>query len=206
VETVERRPWQLEDGKTNIVVALNGEDESERFGAKSLIVLGNIAKALTMFWEEDRSANILLCTHTHEDFVLLKEIIRFFPTEMLHQNIVCPGLHKANQALFFYDTYKYADLILAMRIHAMVPAIGLGTPMIALSSQKRMTEFMKEVGLTSHCLDVFEDNLSTQLYKWMQRGLKDGPMWRDKFAAARDEMRTRTKAFNQKIYDFIKEG
>jgi len=106
VETVERQPWQIEDGKINIAVVLNGEDESERFGVKRLIVMGNLAKALTMFWEQDRNVNILLCTHTHDDHLLATDIIRLLPKEMVHKNIVCPALHLE------FDPWTMIDCVL----------------------------------------------------------------------------------------------
>jgi len=205
VETVERKPWQIEDGKINIAVVLNGEDESKRFGAKLLIVLGNIAKALTMFWEQDRNVNILLCTHTHDDHVLVKELIKFLPVEMVYQNVVCPGLHRATQALFFYDIYRYADLVLAMRIHAMVPAIGLATPMLALSTQKRMDVFMGDAKLGYYLMNLF-DVTPGQLYGKMEACLKYPSNVKTDFYKAKDEMRKKTKVFNEKIYHFIKEG
>jgi len=205
VETRTVLPLEPEAGRTNIVVALNGEDESERFGAKRFIVLGNIAKALTMFWEQEPSVNIILSPHTYEDYLLMKDITRFLPIEMLHKNIISTGLHYAYQAPLFYDLYRHVELVLAMRIHAMVPAIGLGTPMIALSSQKRMTEFMKDLGLQDSVLDLFHVTPG-QLYGTMEACIKYSETIKAAFMQATADMRKRTKAFNEKIYNFIKEA
>jgi len=206
VETVEERPWQIENKKINIVIALNDEDATERFGNKKAAVLQNIAKALVMFWEQDRNINVILCPHTFEDYGLMMALMMFFPLEMLYKNVVSAGVCRASQASKFYDLYRCADLILAMRIHAMVPAIGLGTPMIALSSQKRMTEFMKDCGLQDHCLiDVFQMD-SKILCDVMKAHIKEAAGVRIVLGSLRARMRVRTKAFNEKIYNFIKEN
>jgi len=207
VETENREfPQGYQIGRTNIVVALNGEDSSERFGAKTFIVLGNIAKAMTMFWEQDRSVNFILSPHTYQDYDVAAAISSRLPTEMLHQNVVSTGINRADQAHIFYDLYSWADLILAMRIHAMVPAIGLGTPMIALSSQKRMTEFMKDAGLEYYYLNIFDKDLSGLLYNRIRESIKYPGGVKTDFTEAGLAMRARTKAFNEKIYNFIKEG
>jgi len=206
IETVEQKPHEIEDGRVNIVVALNNEDAHQRFGYARSRVMLNIADGLKMFWEQDRKVNFIFSPHASEDYRFLGDLMTLLPTEMLHQNVISTGIHYAYQAPLFYDLYRHVDLVLAMRIHAMSPAIGLGTPMIALSSQKRMTEFMKDAGLEYYCLDIFDQHLPGLLYGRMEAAIKYPDDVKEQFRRSYNLMRHRTWRFNQRIYNFIKEA
>jgi len=197
-------PLEPEKDRTNIVVALNYEDDEDRFGGR-MEWLDNLAKALRMFWEQSPNVNFIFSPHTYEDYILLYKLCGRLPDKMCYQNIISTGIHYAYQAPLFYDLYTHVDLILAMRIHAMVPAIGLGTPMLALSTQKRMDVFMKDAKLGYYLMNLF-DVTPGQLYGKMEACLKYPSNVKTDFYKVRDEMRKKTKVFNERIYNFIKEG
>jgi len=158
-----------------------------------------------MFWEVDRSVNFIFAPHTYEDYAMLGYIIASLPYPIGYQNVVTIGLCSAQNASYYYDLYRKVDLILAMRIHAMVPAIGLATSMLALSTQKRMDAFMEDAKLGYYLMNLF-DITPGQLYGKMEACLKYPSNVKTDFYKAKDEMRKKTKVFNEKIYDFIKEG
>jgi len=190
---------------TNIVVALNNEDDLWRYGTRKSDAMRILADALCRIWEDHRRINIILSPHTFEDYDLLKALIHFLPQEMAYQNVVSTGLVPARNAVDFYSLYQQVDLIIAMRIHAMVPAIGLGIPMLALSSSKRMDEFMKDVGLSEYLVGLFRTTAGALAGK-IEGCLTYPTEVRVDFMKAGEKMRARTKAFNEKIYNFIKEA
>jgi len=78
--------------------------------------------------------------------------------------------------------------------------------MIALSSQKRMTEFLIDVALPNHGIDIFDNDLAEKLKNRINWILNSRVMIKACYSEITNRMRTRTKIFNEKIYNFIKEA
>src|SRR5437773_454643 len=91
--------------------------------------------------------NFILCPHYFDDYKIISEFISMFPARLAHQRTISSGLLNVARAPYFYDLYAKADIALAMRVHSMSPAIGLGTPMVALSTQGRISDFLNIAGL-----------------------------------------------------------
>jgi polysaccharide pyruvyl transferase WcaK-like protein len=196
---------ELMQDRVNILVALNNEDEQHRFhGGKSEKenYLKQLVHALEMLSQE-WDLNIILCPHYFDDYKIMSEFISLFPPRLAHQRTISTGLLKVPRTEYFYDLYAKADLALSMRIHSMSPAIGLGTPMVALSSQGRMSEFLNIAGLPEFMLDIFESDLAEKLHAKINYVLRRRDEVRLKFKTARSAMRVQTKSYNQKVAALI---
>lgn len=235
VETESARQPQLVAGKKNIIVALNNEDEVFRFGGAprelAWHLLGNRVEEATLvnFWQSLRywrirrrrmvkqiaaalsrisaewNANFILCPHYLDDFKIIGELFDELPPSLAHQNVVSAGLMKVPHSPYFYDLYAKADLAISMRVHSMSPSIGVGTPMIALSTQPRLDVFMKDAKLDDHLLDIFDEDLTERLVARANEMLGDPVTVRTRFARTREEMRSRTAIFNRRVEGFIAE-
>lgn len=158
--------WHLElaKDKINIIVSLNNEDEQYRFpGNSKAVFLKNLASVLERLADE-REVNYILCPHYWDDYKIFSELMVFLTPRLAHQKMVSTGLMKVAHAPYFYDLYAKADLALSMRIHSMSPAIGVGTPVVPLVSQSRMTYFLNNIGLKDLAIDVFSSKLTEELY------------------------------------------
>lgn len=235
VETKDYWHPQLVPGRKNIVVALNNEDEIFRFGGplrefvwrlvgdrfdeadlvklwrfvpdwrvRRRHIVKRIAAAMTRIAER-WDANFILCPHYLDDFKMIGELFDELPPGLAHQNVVSFGLVKVPNSAYFYDLYSKADLAISMRVHSMSPSIGVGTPMIALSTQPRLDMFMRDARLDNNLLDVFDDGLTEKLIVRADAILSNPTPTRESFQRTRQAMRTRTAAFNRKAEDFIAE-
>src|SRR5262249_17860706 len=144
--------------------SLNNEDESWRFRDEAqkkefLTQLALAVENLASKWD----LNVILCPHYLDDYKIMAEFMQMLTPRIAHQKLVSSGLLRVSQATYFYDLYSKADIALSMRIHSMSPAIGLGLPMLALSSQKRMAEFLNTAGLQDFKVDVFEAGLQEKV-------------------------------------------
>ena len=226
---------QLVPGKKNIIFALNNEDEVFRFGGvpRELAwrLLGNHLEEATLVklwqwipdWRARRrrlvkrlaaaiekiaaqsDANFILCPHYLDDFKIIGELFDELPPAVAHQNTVSFGLVKVPHSAYFYDLYAKADLAISMRVHSMSPSIGVGTPMIALSTQPRLDEFMMDAGLEGHLLNTFDPDLTEKLVGLANKILANPGPVKECFARTRHEMRSRTTKFNKTMEDFILE-
>jgi polysaccharide pyruvyl transferase WcaK-like protein len=100
------------------------------------------------------------------------------------------------QTAYFYDLYAKADLALSMRVHSMSPAMGLGTPTVALASQSRMTAFLKDAELEDFCIDIFDDDFHTKLAAKIIGILRDSEETRNRLKKAVAVLRDRTRRFH----------
>lgn len=233
VPTERRTHPELSPDRLNIALSLNNEDEVYRFGGrgrefawraagnlipeKKLLALwrrmpgwdalrtrflAGLAAALERF-SRGRAVNIILCPHYFDDYTIISKFISLCPLRFPHQNIVSTGMLRVPQTPYFYDLYAQADIALSMRVHSMSPAIGLGTPTIALTSQTRMTAFLDDAGLSDFGIDIFDphfaDKLATRLA--FVDAHRDEIKARQQEAVAR--MRARTRAFHRTLADFL---
>ena len=220
VETESGFHPQLAAGKKNIIVALNNEDEVFRFGgaARELVwrLLGKHVEEATLVklwqsvpdWRARRrrlvkrlaaaiekisaqwDANFILCPHYLDDFKIIGELFDELPPKVAHQNTVSFGLLKVPHSAHFYDLYAKADLAISMRVHSMSPSIGVGTPMIALSTQPRLDVFMNDAGLGRHLLNTFDPDLTEKLASLANEILADPNPVKERFARTWDQTRS----------------
>ncbi len=164
-------------------------------------------------WAVERLArewdlNLILCPHYFDDYTAMSEFLPFFSrgvgsVRILHQVMVSRGLLRVPLTPYFYDLYAKADLALSMRIHSMSPAIGLGTPVVPLVSQARMSDFLAKAGLSDLGVDIFGNSVADQVYKLASAALTNGAALTQKLQAATAAMRAQTLNLNRRIWDIL---
>jgi len=126
-----------------------------------------------------------------------------FPARLAHQRTISSGLLNVARAPYFYDLYAKADIALAMRVHSMSPAIGLGTPMVALSTQGRISDFLNIAGLQDFQVDFLDPDLAEKLHAKLHNVLQHRQEVKQKFEETRTAMRTQTLAYNRRVAAFV---
>lgn len=226
---------EIVEGKKNIIISLNGEDEEYRFGGRkrevfwqffsqimSETTIRNIWKKIPG-WDsskqtalkqlalaiekisQDGKINIILVPHYFDDYKMISEMIPYFSSSFPHRNIISAGMLRVDKTEYFYDLYAKADLALSMRIHSMSPSIGIGTPMIALTTQTRMTAFMENAGLADFAVNMFDPKLTDKLCELINYCLNNKKEVVNKFSSSIKKMREKTGEFNKKIELFFRE-
>ena len=208
----------------NVALSLNDEDVERRFaerGAASWARVGRPVRELLRGrrprpgWRAERArflerlvrvldrlvdrgpVRIILCPHHHEDFRLIADFFARCSSRLKHQIAVVNGLPHCSRAAQFYNFYREVDLTLAMRVHALSPSLGLGTPTLALCSQRRMFAFMEDAGLADYAIDIFDEGFEQRLQEGLDRLLGDPHGARGAIASSVAAMRERTRSFNR---------
>ena len=215
--------------KPTIVVSLNNEDDVYRFGggirervwpamsgrvderrlarwwghmpgwrSRRRRMLQQLADALDLISRE-RDLGIVLCPHYFDDYTIMSELVGLCSPRLAHQVMTSTGLAKVDQSDAFYAWYAHADLAISMRVHSISPSLGLGTPVLALSTQGRITDFMRDAGLADFTVDAFDDRLAETLIDKIRFCLDHGGEVRQRLADARARLRARTAAFNRRV-------
>jgi polysaccharide pyruvyl transferase WcaK-like protein len=192
---------EIVQGVRNVMVSFNDEDASYRYagnGHTREAVVESIVDALEKLAERF-PLNIILCPHYFDDFRMMSAFIERIKPRLAHQNMVATGLCRVKDTSYFYGRYMKADLAISMRVHSMSPCIGLGVPMVALTTQDRMSDFITRLGLQGQAVDAFGANAASQLYEKALHTLEHGDEVRQAFARARATLREQTRAFHQRL-------
>lgn len=188
------------DGRLNIVLAFNDEDSEQRYGgaeARATVVKGLAAAVERMFAEWD--VNLVLAPHYFDDHRMIADFVQASLPRISHQWMRSSGLARVDETADFYGRYARADLVIAMRVHAISPCVGLGVPMVPLVTQERMTCFLDDAGLADFAVDARSPDLADRLFEAVRRTLADAGTVRGRFLAAAGRMRERIRSFNRDV-------
>jgi polysaccharide pyruvyl transferase WcaK-like protein len=201
----------FEDVK-NIMLSFNDEDAPNRFDhtlskpdfsnhSRDYIIdeLVHSSEQLA----ENYNVNLILCPHYFDDYRMMSEFIERIQPRIAHQRMVSTGLCRVKDTDFFYGRYKKADLSISMRVHSMSPCIGLGTPMIAYTTQNRMTDFLERIGLKDLSVDAFELSSGSSLYNKAKFALDNSQSVRQRFSQVRESLREETRKFHEQIFQLL---
>ncbi len=192
---------EIVEGVRNVMVSFNDEDASYRYagnGHTREAVVESIVSALEKLAERF-PLNIILCPHYFDDFRMMSAFIERIKPRLAHQNMVATGLCRVKDTSYFYGRYMKADLAISMRVHSMSPCIGLGVPMVALTTQDRMSDFIARLGLRGQAVDAFEADAASKLYDKALHTLEHGAEVRQQFARARADLREQTRSFHRRL-------
>jgi polysaccharide pyruvyl transferase WcaK-like protein len=193
---------EIVDGVRNVIVAFNDEDPEYRYDEKAGRSRDELMSGLAVVLERLANRypiNIILCPHYFDDFRMMSAFIERIRPHLAHQNIVASGLCRAKDTGYFYGRYMCADLAISMRVHSMSPCIGLGVPMVALTTQDRMTHFIDRLDLQSQAVDAFDPQMTERLYDRAVYTIENGAEVRSRFAQARAGLREETRVFHQRL-------
>ena len=219
---------ELDPERPNIVVAPNAEDEMERFGLaprkRALrrpdrrrllpfssswnwretreVFLRKLARTLDRLAAE-HDANLILCANDPFDVGMVVRALRADPPgHALPRRLRRRGAPDGRRPAF-YDLYAKADLVLGMRIHSITPCIGLGTPVIPLVSQPRMTDFLADAGLADLAVDIHAEDVGERTFAAASQALADPEAARARLRTACEALRQRTAEFDATVGAFV---
>lgn len=224
---------ELHPTRKNVMLALNNEDAVYRFasplekgvlrGARLLKDPTRLERAMTRYGThsilrrqlvkriagaveriaEEHDAQFILVPHYLDDYDMLDEFINIVQERIAHQRIVSTGLLAVPHTQHFYGRYAKADLALSMRVHSMSPAIGIGTPVIPLTSQGRMRRFLANAGLSDMAVDMHDPRFEEHLASRAIELLNDPSLGREQRLESVNRMRRVTRELNREIFDLI---
>lgn len=141
--------------KTGLLVSMNNEDSTFRFGLKNSkqALLNSISLTSQNFWIKFNEP-IGLAAHSFEDYELLVALTETLPKKMLHQNVFVLPLLNGENSKEFYRFYTKAKVVISSRVHSMSPSLGYGNFTIVISSQSRMNNYLQNLGLSDISISI----------------------------------------------------
>lgn len=156
------------EGENNVVIQLAGDMKEIRFPSTEeypvaylefLEGMRDVIVELTM-----KGMNIVLVPHIFRDLGTIGELLDILPDKIRRESVkVAPYLIGDCGQSYIFDIYKKSKLVLAMRFHANVCALGLGVPCIPLINYRQIDKLYDELNLQEFKVEVnkkgFKENL-----------------------------------------------
>ncbi len=185
--------------RINLLLQLAGDRVIRRFGWRRGAFMGRLAALLEELVTR-REIHVLLCPHLLDDLPLYTELLSRVPKRIQREAMsLTPVLNGAGAAPGFFDRYRRADLVLGMRGHSVICAVGVGTPVLGLGSHDKVGGFLHEVGLADWAVDLDRDRRLEKLTVVVEDLLDDLPAARARVAGVLPGLRRQAKAFHQRI-------
>ncbi|MCL4821089.1 MAG: polysaccharide pyruvyl transferase family protein [Vicinamibacteria bacterium] len=193
--------------RPNLLVQLAGDRPWQRLGGwrgrlrrlAGLDPLAALARTLAALARE-RGVRLVLCPHLVTDLELVARFVSLLPMQVARDAVtLSPVLKGAAGAPDFFERYRRADLVVGMRGHSAICAVGLGTPFVGLATHDKIGGFLADVGLADWSVDLETDPGFDGLRPLLEHLLDDLPAARSRVRSALPALRQRTRDFHAAI-------
>lgn len=141
--------------------------------------LSEMANACTQLMDAKPDLSINLVPHIWRDTLLIAQLLPMIPDSYLRRRVTVDRLQPTKTGLIdFLQSYRNFDLMLGMRFHANVCAIGMGVPTRGLLNYPQVHYLYQEIGLEDRFVDVRDVGFSRNLVENALSDLNDLPAQR----------------------------
>jgi polysaccharide pyruvyl transferase WcaK-like protein len=117
-------------------------------------------------------ARILIAPHITLDFTVTGRLLDRLPWTLGRPNVQVMGVTHPRHADYFFEAYRRADLVVAMRGHSVICAVGHRAPCLAIATHDKVSGFMEKCGLGEWTVETGPD-LAERLWSGAVRLLDD---------------------------------
>jgi hypothetical protein len=190
---------ELAEGRPNLLVQLAGDRPRRRFGLRRRRTLVRLA-ALLADLADRRGVRLVLAPHLLGDLPVYAALVEALPPRVAREACTLgPVVKGAAAAPDFFELYRRADLVLGMRGHSVICAVGLGTPVVGLATHDKVGGFLAEVGLGDWAVDLDRDPGLDSLGAKLEALLDDPEAARRRVAEPLPRLREETRRFHREI-------
>ncbi len=204
---------ELKEDKRNVILSFNDEDAVSRFGQKyktdlpyseaRIRAIDGYVETIEALASNYKDLNFILCPHYFDDYKMMSDFLEKVTPKVAHQRMVSTGLNSVKDTSYFYGRYFKADMAISMRVHSMSPSIGLNTPMVAYTTQDRMENFMKRIGLENAMVDAFDVNCGDKLRERAFYTMENKKEVKSNFSEVRDNLRSEARKFHLELRELL---
>lgn len=152
-----------------LAVNLAGDMLDVRFPAEQGYIsyeefIEDIATVITQSLQEKLIEQVVLIPHIYKDLKCINDLLDQLPDNIIRQRvIIAPLLNGFDSEKKVFSIYKNAKLTLAMRFHANLCSIGLGTQTIGLGNYRQIEQLYNELDLVDCYVSVNRPGFSEAL-------------------------------------------
>ena len=154
------------------------------------------AGTLMRFMETHAAFEVVFVPHIYSDLEAISDLVARLPDGFRRNRMsVAPLLHGAGAEAFGFGIYRHAELVMGMRLHANICAIGMQVPTIGICTYQKVADMYEDVGLESRVLQVNQYGFEKRLGQMMEESLRNRDMLRARYAEVKERMTERARHF-----------
>jgi polysaccharide pyruvyl transferase WcaK-like protein len=169
VPVAEDRVPRMDSSRPTVLLQIAGDNLTRRlgavatkrwFGKRSGNAVGELARQaaeLVTWLVEQCDVDVVLAPHISKDLAVTAAVFDYLKPAIARYRVRSLGIVSARQAPLFFAAYQQADLVIGMRGHSVICAVGLDRPCIALSTHDKVRGFMENCGLNAWTVDYGRD-------------------------------------------------
>lgn len=197
--------------KINIGINLAGDMIERRFNNynDSEKFKKGFSNVLNKLLSENKNINIIFLPHMFADLQIIYEVINGMDDIYRRNNIsVAPLLHGEQKAgEYIFGLYKKCAIIIGMRFHSNVCAIGQSIPNIGLVTLKKHACVFEDLGINERAIKLFEQDINQQLFKELEKKIittiNEADNIREKYKEVNYEMAKKIEIIYKKLNQII---
>lgn len=194
-----------------VVINLAGDMADVRFGAATASASGPVLppqedfvreiSALTCsLLEAEAGVRVVFVPHLHADLGLIVKVLELLPDEYRRRHVsVAPCLNGGDSWFEIFDIYRQADLVIGMRFHACVVAVGQGTPTLGISTHHKVQGFFTGLQRPEDALTLSSEIWARQLNRRALELLRDPSGYRVGIAGELAQQRQALKQYHENM-------
>lgn len=200
----------LEISGDYLAVNIAGDMLDVRFPAEGNYIsygsfIEDIAAVITKTLEERYVKQVVLIPHIYKDLTCINDLLNHFPDNIIRQQIsIAPLLNGLDSEKKLFSIYKNAKLTLAMRFHANLCSIGLGTQTIGLGNYRQIEQLYSELGLLNYYVKVNELGFSESLNEKLETMFLSDTT-QESFKVIANRQKVLYSAYMDKLKRFLKD-
>jgi len=121
---------------------------------------------------ETSGARVLIALHITRDLTIAGGLLDRLPPEVCRPNVQVTNVTHPRNADLFFEAYRRADLVVGMRGHSVICAVGHRVPCLAIPTHDKVRGFMEKCGLSDWNVEPGPE-LGERLGAEAERLLKD---------------------------------
>jgi polysaccharide pyruvyl transferase WcaK-like protein len=150
--------------------------------------------------------NFILCPHLVRDFGIMSDFISCLSPSVSRFHFNASGvLRGTSQASVFFDLYRKSDLIIGMRGHSMICGVGVGTPVVAISTHDKVDGFMHSVALDDRLVQLSARDMSSKLLDIVSHVINNREQEKKRLSKIKKKCREVTRMFHMKMFGLIRQ-
>lgn len=164
--------------------------------------MANVVNNILMEYDE---YDIAFLPHIYSDMEIISKIMNFVNDKFRRNRIIIgPYLNgTVNGAEFIFSLYKKCDLILGMRFHSNVCAIGNNIPTIGLISYHKHRLMYDELGLSDRYVLIKEKDFQHLLLDKFKQSIDDLSLIKKRYDDISKSLNVEIDKFHKGVYQWL---
>lgn len=190
-------------GEKIVAINLAGCMPDKRFAAAAAgsPTLNEFAQGIALLGcdllEAQQGVRLVFVPHIYSDLELISNVLNRLPDEYRRRHVsVAPYLNGGSNWSCIFDIYRQASLVIGMRFHACVVAIGMGTPVIGINTHHKIEGLFNDMQLSSDCIALSDEAWLERLRLKSLDFIRSGEVMRPVYAEKVDNKRKELGAFH----------